>query len=147
MFKTGKLSTKKLITLAFAVLTALLLTIRFTACGIVPSTIALNGKTYSLLADTDEQTEDFLIAAGLDEDVCSCQKQEIVIPQEFNGIYAQYNAVQKEQGFNLEKYKGRHCERYIYYLCGGSKAEIIVYKGRIIAADKTENGNITKILE
>ena len=36
------------------------------------------------------------------------------IPEEFNDVYNNYNKLQKEQGFDLEKYKGKTVEIYTY---------------------------------
>ncbi|MCC8016625.1 MAG: DUF4830 domain-containing protein, partial [Clostridiales bacterium] len=34
-------------------------------------------------------------------------EKSITIPQEFNDAYNDYNEIQKNQGFDLEKYKGK----------------------------------------
>jgi hypothetical protein len=39
---------------------------------------------------------------------------EVTIPQSFNVVYNNYNALQKAQGFNLEGYKGRRVKRWTY---------------------------------
>ena len=66
---------------------------------------------------------------------------EVQIPKEFDATYAQYNEIQKEQGFNLEKYAGKHVMKYSYYVknhpSGEDKviATILVYKNKLIGGD------------
>ena len=40
--------------------------------------------------------------------------EEIVIPEEFSEVFEKYNAIQKEQGFDLEKQKGQRVKSYTY---------------------------------
>ena len=40
--------------------------------------------------------------------------QEMVIPQEFDDSYAQYIDLQRQQGFDLERYAGKRAKRYTY---------------------------------
>lgn len=66
-----------------------------------------------------------------------------VIPEEFNDVYNNYNKLQKEQGFNLEKYKGKTVEIYTYsvYNYDGYeskncvKCSLIVCDGMLIGGD------------
>ena len=39
---------------------------------------------------------------------------EIVIPEEFDEVYEKYNAIQREQGLDLTKYKGERVKRWSY---------------------------------
>ena len=40
--------------------------------------------------------------------------EEIVIPEEFNEIYEEYNKLQKSQDLDLTKYQGKTVRRYTY---------------------------------
>lgn len=66
---------------------------------------------------------------------------EVKIPSEFDATYAQYNEVQKEQGFDLTKYAGKHVMKYSYAVANhpsGEKdviATILVYKNKLIGGD------------
>ena len=40
--------------------------------------------------------------------------RSVTLPEEWNEVYEQYNSLQKQQGFDLEKYKGRTVEIYTY---------------------------------
>lgn len=67
--------------------------------------------------------------------------QEIRIPKEFSGVYADYAELQKSQGFSLEAYSGMTATRYSYAVTNhpsGSAnvvADLLVYRNRIIAGD------------
>ena len=39
-----------------------------------------------------------------------------MIPQEFDETYEQYNQLQKEQGFDLERFKGQRVKVYTYQI-------------------------------
>lgn len=64
----------------------------------------------------------------------------VTIPEEFDAVYKEYNNIQRSQGLNLEKYKGKEAVRYTYEVTnykydGTVFATIIVYKDKIIAGD------------
>ena len=62
---------------------------------------------------TEEERKAYLTSLGY-----TFEKEEhsknIVIPSEFNDVYKDYNNIQKQQGFNLEKYKGKSAVIYTY---------------------------------
>lgn len=66
---------------------------------------------------------------------------EVTIPSEFDATYAQYNEVQKEQGFDLAKYAGKHAMKYSYAIKNHPSGEehviatILVYKNKLIGGD------------
>ena len=67
--------------------------------------------------------------------------QEIVIPRVFNGVFGDYNALQKQQGFDLSTYAGETCTAYTYRVTNyeGSTdtvlAQLFVYRNRVIGGD------------
>ena len=60
---------------------------------------------------------------------------------EIDGIMAEYNRMQREQGFDMEAYCGKRCEQYSYLLtnypdCGESVIiTIYIIDGKVIAGD------------
>ena len=67
-------------------------------------------------------------------------KKEIVIPSVFSDVYENYNALQKNNGFDLSAYKGEQATVYTYPVTNhpegdGVMMNIIVCKGRIIGGD------------
>ena len=69
------------------------------------------------------------------------EEQSIVIPREFGDVYAEYNELQLEQGFDLSRYSGCEAVRYTYEVTnypGDAEnvvADIIVCRGEVIAGD------------
>lgn len=70
----------------------------------------------------------------------------VTIPSEFGRVYESYNDVQRAQGYNLERYKGKSVTRYTYEVknypseVGGQprehiRANLLVYEGTIIGGD------------
>ena len=65
----------------------------------------------------------------------------INIPAEFDKIMKTYNEIQKQQGLDLEKYKGKEVTRVTYEITNYPEAEgkvlanIILYKNRVIGGD------------
>lgn len=61
---------------------------------------------------------------------------EVHIPMEWDGVYVNYNRLQKSGGFDLEPYKGKTCTRYTYsipeYFARGN---VLVYDGKVIGGD------------
>ena len=66
-----------------------------------------------------------------------------MVPEEFNDVYKKYNELQKEQGFNLEKYKGKTVEIYTYSVYNYSgyedkdcvKCSLMICDGILIGGD------------
>ncbi len=69
------------------------------------------------------------------------EEQSITIPKKFNEVYTEYNTLQQSQGFDLSKYGGLEATRYTYEIknypgvTGRVVADIIVYRGQVIAGD------------
>lgn len=67
-------------------------------------------------------------------------KKDIVIPSVFSDVYENYNALQKNGGFDLSAYKGEQATVYTYPVTNHPEGDevmmnIIVCKGRIIGGD------------
>ena len=66
---------------------------------------------------------------------------EVIIPQEFDEIYQQYNSIQKQQGYDLEKYAGKRCKRYTYTVTNYPQTDkevrlnILIYNDKVIGGD------------
>lgn len=75
---------------------------------------------------------------------------DVAIPKEFGDVYENYNEIQKMQGFDLTKYKGKQVKRYTYIIINypdrpeNVRANLLVYKDKIIGGDvcslEAENG-------
>lgn len=87
------------------------------------------------------QLEPYLNLCGWDVSLIS--SEEIRIPSRFEGVYSEYAALQKEQGFDLDSHKGCDAMRYTYsvnnYGRDNVRAELILCENVLIAADIYEN--------
>ena len=83
----------------------------------------------------------FLSQFGWECSECALEEVTLSIPKEFDKIMKTYNEVQKQQGLDLEKYKGKDVTRYTYEIPnypgteGKVIANLIVYKNRVIGGD------------
>ncbi len=56
---------------------------------------------------TNSERVEFLNEQGWIVKPDPVSKEEVTVPSVFDGVYADYAALQREQGFDLEKYKGK----------------------------------------
>lgn len=88
---------------------------------------------------TTEERIAYLDSLGWVTDGTEVQKQ-VTIPAEFNAVYNDYNEIQKQQGFNLEDYKGKQVDFYTYNINNYQSknnviADLMVLDGELIGAD------------
>ncbi|MBE6756144.1 MAG: DUF4830 domain-containing protein [Clostridia bacterium] len=100
----------------------------------------------SLRASDYKEREKFLSQFGWDFDVEPCAVKEVTIPWEFDETYIEYNALQKRQSLDLEKYKGQIVKKWTYNINnypgyedkeGKVQANLLIYNGNVIGADIT----------
>lgn len=98
-------------------------------------------KPAAIVLETEEQRLEFLKGLGWEtsEEPINCR--EVVIPEEWNDVYEKYNELQLQQGFDLEKFRGKTAQIYTYTVLNyDGKAEnmvanLVVCNGKLIAAD------------
>lgn len=102
---------------------------------------------------TADERAQYLSSLGWKFDKKESEK-EITIPSTFNEVYQNYNSIQKEQGFDLEKYKGKTATLYTYNITNYESSEnviadLIVIDGVLIGADlcdpSADNGFLTAL--
>ena len=89
---------------------------------------------------TNEDRIRFLSQFGWEVDSQPLEEKEVVIPAEFDKIFAGYNQIQRAQGLDLGKYKKKKLMRYTYnvtnYDGGGTVyANLLVYRNRVVGGD------------
>ena len=62
----------------------------------------------------EQQRQEFIKEMGWETDEGFDDCKQITIPEEFNEVYNSYNELQKQQGFDLSRYKGKTCDIYTY---------------------------------
>lgn len=94
-------------------------------------------------ASTEEERLHFISQLGLSVESDPSGVKEILIPEEFDQTYSEYNEIQKQCGLNLEHYKGCTVKKWTYTVTDypgyedskSIKLNLLIYKGRIIGGD------------
>ena len=98
----------------------------------------------NLKAETAEERIAFLSQFGYEVTQDPLKVEEIIIPEEFDETYTQYNEIQKTQNFDLEKYKGCRVKKWTYEVTnykgyessdGIIEANLLIYNSIVIGAD------------
>ena len=84
----------------------------------------------------------FLEDIGLTVEENDYDYKEIVIPENFDEVYNQYNGLQKQDGFDLKKYAGKTVDKFTYtvkrypgYENEKVYVNLLIYKGKVIGGD------------
>lgn len=135
---TFRINTLKLIAVtALSVLTVAALVI------FVPtyeSAVSSAGITYEKVYSNSDRVE-FLSQFGWSVNQTPVEEVEVSIPSEFDTVYIGYNDIQKAQGLNLAKYKGKEVVRYTYEITnygdyeGAVYANLLVYRNKVVGGD------------
>lgn len=96
-----------------------------------------------IAGETNAQRVEYIRSFGWETSNVPSDIEEIRIPAQFDEAYEQYNALQKEQGFDLSKHRAKTARRYTYKITNYQGADpavpinvnLIVADGEIIAAD------------
>ena len=92
-------------------------------------------------ADTDEGRREFLEKQGWTVKGEAVDEVTFTLPETFDRVMQGYNEIQKSQGLDLTRYRKKKVTRYTYEVTnypdyeGTVYANLLVYRGKIIAAD------------
>lgn len=111
--------------LAITIITLLILSQVFST-----GAMAIDGSTNKLRTD-------YLDSIGIKADDSEVSSKNIIIPEDFDEVYTEYNSLQKKAGFDLSAFKGKDATVYTYRLSGVEDTDIhlIVCDGHIIGGD------------
>lgn len=70
---------------------------------------------------------------------------EIVIPEEFDNAYEQYNQLQIKQGFDLTRWHGKTARRYTYRILNYPAPTDTVYANLIICDQQIIAGDVSSV--
>ena len=90
---------------------------------------------------SDADRREFLRQFGWEVAEGEAKGVTVTIPSEFDKVFAAYNELQREQGFDLSKYRRKTVTRYTYTVTNFENEEgtvyvnLIVYRNRVIGAD------------
>lgn len=85
--------------------------------------------------DTNAELRTYLKSLNWDAGSTPLEVVDVHIPQNFDAVYKNYNALQREVGFDLTPYCGKVVKRHTYLVNDGMRANILIYKGKIIGGD------------
>lgn len=104
-------------------------------------TRVVSGRPVSVTVENNAQRVAFLEGFGWTVSEEACEIVDVAIPTEFNEVYETYNAIQKQQGFDLSQYRGRQVRRYTYTVTNYPdhpdyvRANLLVYNNQVIGGD------------
>ena len=123
-------------------LAALITLIAFVPTYAVDSTETAVGASYNYeKIKSNEDRINFLKQFGWEVDPEPTAEKEVLIPEEFDKIFAGYNEIQRKQGLDLSKFKKKSVMRYTYVITnypgydGVVYANILVYRNNVIGGD------------
>ncbi len=98
----------------------------------------------NMRASNAEERIAFFSQFGWEISTDPLEVKEVVIPTEFDETYEEYNALQKSQGLDLSKYKGKRVKLWSYEIKnypgyenadGVIHGNILVYEGIVVGGD------------
>ncbi len=135
-------STAKFLAVVALALTTLVLLIVFVPVYAAGESEASETTVYRYTKiRTDADRKEFLRQFGWEVADAAVEEREVTVPSEFDKVFAAYNELQKEQGFDLSKYRKKTVMRYTYEITnfedyeGTVYVNLIVYRNRVIGAD------------
>ncbi len=150
MFVIKKLNIKRTILIvSFSVVLLIVLIATVATNGPKNITTTVSGVTYSLQAEDNLSQVEFLEQFGWVVNEEPSERGEIVIPQEFNETYQNYNEMQINQGLDLSDYQGKTCMHISFQVLNYPNyqdevyANLLIFEGNVIGGDiacKTLNG-------
>ena len=108
------------------------------------STPAAKVGGVNMRASTSEERIAFFSQFGYEISEDPLEVKEVVIPTEFDETYEEYNEIQKSQGLDLAKYKGKRVKMWSYAVRnypgyettdGTIRGNILVYDGIVVGGD------------
>ena len=105
---------------------------------------AANVGGVNMRASTAEERIAFFSQFGYEISEDPLEVKEVVIPTEFDETYEEYNTLQKSQGLDLSKYKGKRVKMWSYAIKnypgyettdGTIRGNILVYEGVVVGGD------------
>ena len=103
---------------------------------------AAQGKVSYQNVYSNSDRIDFIAQFGWNVNQTPIEEIEVTIPAEFDSVYVGYNDIQKNQGLNLAKYKGKEVVRYTYEVTNYEDYEGVVYVNLLVYRNKIVGGDV-----
>ncbi len=137
---TVKASRLKFFALIFCAISTLMI-----LYAVIPNDAPLDNVAVVALdysnASTNEDRIEFITSLGYKTENTPCEIADVIVPETFDSVYEKYNEIQRAQGLNLKKFKGKTVTRYTYKVCDYPKegtdalVNLLIYNGNIIGGD------------
>jgi len=137
MVMTAKVDLKKILIILGAIAAAIILLVMIFSGG------GDSTPTAAPASDNDSRVQ-FLQEQGWEVSTSPVESGQVRIPKETSEMFERYNALQKSQGYDLNKYAGKTVMRYVYRINNYPDATepvyatVLVYKNKIIGGDITD---------
>lgn len=113
-----------------------------------------DGTAVSTAAEDTAARIAFLNTLGYEVDPAYCEVCEIHIPEEFDAVFSEYNAMQAAADMDLTPYQGKRVKCWSYRILNSGNTEetiahLYVYRDKIVGGDITEtvqNGRMTALV-
>ncbi len=89
-----------------------------------------------------DDREGFLSQFGYTVEKEPIESAEVTIPKEFDKVFAAYNELQKSEGLDLGRYKGKTVTRYTYKVTNYQGYDDTVYANMLVYKNKVVGGDI-----
>ena len=145
MVMTAKVDLKKIM-LALAAAAALILSLILLLGGGSDTT-----QTAAPAVSSNDGRVQFLKDFGWDVTTSPVESSQVKIPASGSQVFDRYNALQKNQGYDLTQFAGKNVMRYVYKINNYPNATdpvyatLLVYKNQVIGGDITDTGPKGKI--
>lgn len=109
--------------------------------SVVPQQTMASSVIKQAEGKTEQQRQQFIADLGWQVGLQPTETVEVVIPKKFDEIYIKYNELQKLQGMDLYKKRGKRCTKYSYEVINHPNAKenvrlnLLVCGGKIIGGD------------
>ncbi|MBQ4556410.1 MAG: DUF4830 domain-containing protein [Clostridia bacterium] len=138
-----KMNTIKLVSiaaLAVIAIAALFIFIPSNESSAPTGEVVTNEKHFDKVK-TAEDRANFLSQFGYTIENEPVESVEVTIPKEFDKVFAAYNEIQKGEGLDLGRYKGKTVMRYTYKVTNYEGyadtvyANLLIYKNKVVGGD------------
>ncbi len=139
MFIVARLPKRKLLAGCVTLLCCLAVVVTAVALTANEAAVAASAEVKGI-RDNDDRVS-FLTGLGWNVSSQPIATEELLIPDEFDESYADYLALQEEQGFDLSRYHGKRVKRYTYEITNyptgetGVQIALLVYRNTIIGGE------------
>lgn len=102
-------------------------------------------KSKKVSAKTPEERLAYIQSFGWEATPEPAEVLEVIIPEEFDSVYQQYNSIQKKQGFDLTSFAGKRVKRYSYVVTNYPGATGEIRFNLLIQGDKVIGGDVCSL--